>query len=69
LSVQAGHAGQDEAEVVAVEDVPELFQAGGFQPVSAVEDNQLGFAAVNVHLVVIRLGVVVRVQAVVDVSA
>jgi hypothetical protein len=37
-----------------------LFEAGGFEPVGFIEDEQL--SAVDVQLVVIELGVVVGVQ-------
>jgi hypothetical protein len=36
LPFESGHADQDEADVVAVEVVAELFQALGFQPVCFV---------------------------------
>jgi len=40
--VEAGHADQDQAEVVAVEEVSELFQPAGFQSVCFVDDHEFG---------------------------
>jgi hypothetical protein len=37
LPFESGHADQDEADVVAVEVVAELFQALGFQPIGLVD--------------------------------
>jgi hypothetical protein len=39
LPFESGHADQDEADVVAVAVVAELFQASGFQPVRPVDVN------------------------------
>jgi hypothetical protein len=37
LPVESGHADQDHAHVAAVEEVAELFQPTGVQPVSCVD--------------------------------
>jgi len=41
-SLDAGHADQDDAHVVPVVVVANQFQAGGLEPVSLVDDEQLG---------------------------
>ena len=46
LPVGAGHADQDDAEVVAVEEVAELFETVGLEPVGLVDDEQFGAAGV-----------------------
>ena len=66
LPVEAGHADQDQAEIAAVEEVAELFEAGGLEAVGLVDDDQFG-AAVGVELG--PAGVTGRVQGLVDVSA
>ncbi len=45
VAFQSGHADQDQAQVVAVDEVPKLFEAGGFQAVGLVDDEQFGVAA------------------------
>ena len=64
LSVEAGHADEDHAQVAAVEEVAELLEAGGLEAVGLVDDDQFG-AAVGVQLV--PTGVARRVQCSVDV--
>jgi hypothetical protein len=60
LPFESGHADQDEADVVAVEVVPKLFQALGFQPVCFVGDEQ--FSVTRIVEVEHQLGVVVGVE-------
>jgi hypothetical protein len=64
LPVEAGHTDQDQAEVAAVEEVAELFEAGGLEAVGLIDDDQFG-AAVGVQLV--PTGVARRVQCSVDI--
>ena len=67
LPFESGHADQDQADVVAVEVVPELFQALGFQPVCFVDDEQFGVP--GIVEVERQLGVVVGVERAFDVIA
>jgi hypothetical protein len=66
LPVEARHADQDHAQVTAVEEVAELFQAGGAEPIGFVDDHHLG-AVHRVQLV--PGGMAGRVQRAVDVRA
>lgn len=61
--LDAGHADEDDAHSVAVVEVADLFESGGFEPVGFVDDEQLGVPAVlgfgvNVGVDVAVLGVV-----------
>jgi len=63
--LDAGHADQDDAHVVSVEVVADLLEAGCFEPVGLVDDEQFGTAAgagfiVDVGIDDAMLGVVER---------
>ena len=67
LPVEAGHADQDHAQVAAVEEVAELFEAAGLEPVGLVDDQQFGVAVlVEVQ---VELGVVAGIVDAFDVGA
>jgi hypothetical protein len=42
LLIDAGHADQGHSQVAAVEEVAELFQASGAEPVGFVDDDHFG---------------------------
>ena len=42
LPIEARHTDEDQAEITSVEEVAELFQTNGFQPVRFVDDEELG---------------------------